>query len=163
MTILSSFTSTVTKTFQSRAALQLENMVLRHQILVLQRKQKKRVWFTSWDKILWILLYRWWPKALDALVIVKPATVIKWHRQGFRLLWRWKSKKKKPGHPPVTKEIQDLIRQMCRENPLWGAPRIHGELLKLGYKMAQSSVSKYMVKSEKNSIPNLENFSRKPC
>ena len=126
-------------------------MALRHQILVLKRKQQKRIKFVLWDKILWILFYRWHPKTLDALVIIKPATVIKWHRQGFRLFWRWKSKtnKKKPGHPPISKEIQDLIRQMCRENPLWGAPRIHGELLKLGYKVAQSSVSKYMIKSDK--------------
>ena len=151
MTITSLLTGSLAEVFQSHAVLLFENMALRHQILVLQRKQKKRVQFTSWDRILWILFYRWWPKALDALVIVKPATVIKWHRQGFRMFWRWKSekKKKKPGHPPVSKEIQGLIRRMCQENPLWGAPRIHGELLKLGYEVAQSSVSRYMIKPQK--------------
>ena len=151
MTTRSLLPNFLAEVFQRRATLQLENIALRHQILVLQRKQRKRVRFTFWDRILWVLLYRWWPKALDALVVVQPATVIKWHRQGFRFFWRWKSKtnKKKPGHPPISKEIQSLIRQMCRENPLWGAPRIHGELLKLGYKVAQSSVSKYMIKSDK--------------
>ena len=131
------------------AWLRLENMALRHQILVLRRKQKRRVRFTALDRIFWILLFRLWPRVLDALVIVQPATVVQWHRQGFRWFWRWKSRRQKPGRKPLPKEVRDLIWRMCRENPLWGAPRIHGELLKLGYEIVQSSVAKYMVKSKK--------------
>ena len=149
MTIISFFTNTLANTLQSHLALQAENMALRYQVLVLQRQQKKRIQLTFWDRNFWLLLYRSWPRVLETLVILQPATVIQWHRKGFKAFWRWKSRKKKAGRKPISREILDLIRQMCRENPLWGAPRIHGELLKLGYKVTESSVSKYMVKPKK--------------
>ena len=88
-------------------------------------------------------LYRVWPQCLNVMVLLKPATVVRWHRQGFRLYWRWRSRS---GRPSVDREVRDLIRQMNRANPLWGAPRIHGELLKLGIKVSQATVAKYMVR-----------------
>jgi hypothetical protein len=94
-------------------------------------------------RLLWVWLYRLWPRCLEAMVLVKPATVIQWHRQGFRLFWRWRSRS---GRPSVEREIRDLIRQMSSANPLWGAPRIHGELLKLGIEVSQATVAKYMMR-----------------
>ncbi len=132
-----------------RVALQLEILALRHQLLVPHRKRKGRPKLKLMDRLIWIWLTKVWPDWRSALVIVKPNPVVQWHREGFRLLWKWKSKKKKPGRKPVPKGVRDLIRQMCQENPLWGAPRIHGELLKLGYEIVQSSVSKYMIKPTK--------------
>jgi transposase InsO family protein len=96
------------------------------------------------DRLLWVLLSRLLPNWRDVLVIVTPETVIGWHRKGFRLYWTWKSRRRRGGRPPVPSEVRDLIRRMSRENPLWGAPRIHGELLKLGIKVSEATVSKYM-------------------
>src|ERR1700751_5901375 len=131
--------------FRSRAALQLENLALRHQIGVLQRSAAKRPKLTSGDRLLWICLSRLWRDWRSALAIVKPETVIAWHRAGFRLFWTWKVRRGQPGRPVISREVRDLI----RENPSWGAPRIHGELLKLGIDIAESSVSKYMVRGPK--------------
>jgi putative transposase len=118
--------------FRSRAALQVENLALRHQIGVLQRSARKRLKLTLGDRLLWVWLSRLWRDWRSALAIVKPETVLAWHRAGFRLFWTWKVRHGKPGRPTISCEVRDLIRQMCRENPGWGAPRIHGELLKLG-------------------------------
>jgi hypothetical protein len=101
------------------------------------------------DRVFWVFLSRLWPRWKDALVIVKPETVIGWHRQGFRLFWKWKSCHGKPGHPRTSKEIRELIQRISRENPLWGAPRIHGELLKLGIDVSQATVTRYMVRHPK--------------
>jgi putative transposase len=98
---------------------------------------------------LWVALSRIWRDWRSALAIVQPATVIAWHRAGFRLFWTWKVQRGRPGRPVVSREVRDLIRRMCRENPIWGAPRIHGELLKLGINIGESSVSKYMVRGRK--------------
>ena len=98
------------------------------------------------DRLFWIVLSRVWPAWREALVIVKPETVIAWHRKGFRLFWTWKSRRGKLGRQPVPREVRDLIRRMSRENPLWGAPRIHGELLKLGLEVSEATVSKYMTR-----------------
>jgi putative transposase len=135
-------------TFKSRAALQLENLALRHQLGVLQRSVK-RPRLTSPDRLLWAWLCEIWTDWRSALVIVKPHTVITWHRKGFRLFWTWKIRRGKPGRPTVWKETRELIRRMGRENPLWGAPRIHGELLKLGIDIGETSVGKYMVRHRK--------------
>ncbi|ABK45120.1 conserved hypothetical protein [Magnetococcus marinus MC-1] len=132
--------------FRSRAALQLEILALRHQINVLQRQRPKRPTLRHMDRIFWVWLSQIWPRWKHALVIIKPATVIKWHKQGFKLYWKRKSRPMRPGRPRVPQEVRDLIRQMSRENPLWGAPRIHGELLKLGYDVGETSVSKYMLR-----------------
>src|SRR6516164_5019050 len=134
---------------RSRAALQLENMALRHQIGVLQRSAAKRPKLTSGDRLFWICLSRLWRDWRLALAIVKPETVMAWHRAGFRLLWTWKVRRGQPGRPFISHEVRDLIRKMCQENPTSGAPRIHGELLKLGINIAESSVSKYMVRRYK--------------
>jgi len=134
---------------RSRAALELENLALRHQIGVLQRSAAKRLKLTSGDRLLWICLSRLWRDWRSALAIVKPETVLAWHRAGFRLFWAWKVRRGQPGRPVISREVRDLIRKMCRQNPTWGAPRIHGELLKLGINIAESSVSKYMLHCHK--------------
>src|SRR6201987_5048575 len=139
--------ATLSSIFRSRAALQLENLALRHQIGVLQRSAAKRPKLTSGDRLLWICLSRLWRDWRSALSIVKPETVIAWHGAGFRLFWTWKVRQGQPGRPIISHEVRDLILKMCRENPCWGAPRIHGELLKLGINIGESSVSKYMVRS----------------
>src|SRR6266481_7167674 len=115
--------------FKSRATLHLENLALRHQLGIL-RRSVKRPNLTSGDRLLWAWLCEAWSDWRSALVIVKPETVIGWHRKGFRLFWTWKVRCGQSGRPPVSKEIRHLIRKMSRENSLWGAPRIHGELLK---------------------------------
>jgi putative transposase len=146
---LTMFLATLSSIFRSRAALQLENLALRHQIGVLQRSARKHLTLTPVDRIFWAWLSRVWSGWRSALAIVQPETVIAWHRAGFRLFWTWKVRRGRPGRPVVSREVRDLIRRMCRENPSWGAPRIHGELLKLGIKIAESSVSKYMVRCRK--------------
>jgi hypothetical protein len=131
--------------FRSRAALEVENTILRHQLNVLRRQSPKRPTFGMLDRLIFAGLYRLAPKVLGALAIVKPETVIKWHRAGFRSYWRWKSRRR-GGRPTVAPEIRKLIREMSIANSLWGAPRIHGELLKLGIDIGQTSVAKYMVR-----------------
>ena len=131
--------------FRSRASLAAEILVLRHQINVLRRNSPKRQTFSVTDRLIFAALYRLAPTVLNALAIVKPETVIKWHRAGFRSYWRWKSRRR-GGRPTIAPEIWKLIREMSIANPLWGAPRIHGELLKLGIDVGQTSVAKYMVK-----------------
>jgi putative transposase len=143
---LTTLPATLSSIFRSRAALQLENLALRHQIGVLQRSARKRPKLTPGDRLLWVWLSRVWRDWSSALAIVKPETVVAWHRAGFRLFWTWKARRGQPGRPVISREIRDLIRKMCRENPGWGAPRIHGELLKLGIDIGESSVSKYMVR-----------------
>src|SRR5208282_3109120 len=135
--------------FRSRATLELENLALRHQIGVLRRSAGKRLKLTSGDRLLWICLSRLWRDWRSALAIVKPETVVAWHRAGVRLFWSWKVRRGQPGRPVISREVRDLIRKICRENCAWGAPRIHGELLKLGINVGESSVSKYMVRSRK--------------
>jgi transposase InsO family protein len=131
--------------FRSRAALEAELLVLRHQINVLRRACPKKHSFVSIDRLILAGVCRLFPNVYDALAIVRPDTVIRWHRKGFRLYWRWKSSRC-CGRPIVPLEARNLIRQMSIENPLWGAPRIHGELLKLGIDVSQTSVAKYMTR-----------------
>jgi hypothetical protein len=131
--------------FKSKSRLEAENAALRHQLIVLRRKMQGRIRLTNSDRWFLIQLYRWFPSILNVLTIVRPETVVRRHRAGFRCYWRWKSRLR-GGRPQIDAELQALIRQMSVENPLWGAPRIHGELLKLGFAVAQSSVAKYMIK-----------------
>jgi transposase InsO family protein len=130
---------------QSRAALQLEVLALRHQLQVLNRSRPHRLRLVSADRWLWARLSRSWPAWRTALVLVKPETVIAWHRQGFRLFWTWKSRRH-VGRRPVPADVRALIRTMSEANTLWGAPRIHGELLKLGIDVSQATVAKYMIR-----------------
>jgi transposase InsO family protein len=131
--------------FKSKSRLEAENAVLRHQLIVLRRKVQGRIRLTNDDRWFLVQLYRWFPSILQALTIVQPETLVRWHRAGFRYYWRWKSRSR-AGRPQIEADLRALIRQMSVENPLWGAPRIHGELLKLGFDVAQSSVAKYMVR-----------------
>ena len=149
MLILPSFLATLSSILRSRGALELEILALRHQIGVLQRSAVKRPKLTTGDRLLWICLSRLWRNWRSTLAIVKPETVVAWHRAGFRLLWTWKVRRGRPGRPIISREVRNLIHEMCRENPLWGAPRIHGELLKRGIDVAESSVSKYMLRRHK--------------
>jgi putative transposase len=148
LTLLSLF-SLLLDSLRSRAALQAEILALRHQLLVLQRSnRKRRLQVRKLDRAFWVLLSNLWSGWRSALVIVKPATVIAWHRKGFRLYWTWKSHVRL-GRRHIPKETRDLIRRMSIANPLWGAPRIHGELLKLGIDVAQATAAKYMVRKPK--------------
>ena len=132
---------------RSRAQMQIEIFALRHQLSVLQRRVR-RPRLHSTDRWLWILLSRVWANWRSTLMIVKPETVLAWHRQGFRLYWTWKSRHR-PGRPSVAPETKRLIRTMSDANPLWGAPRIHGELLKLGIAVSEATVSRYIRKKIK--------------
>ena len=131
--------------FKSKYRLEAENAVLRHQLIVLRRKVQGRVRLTNNDRWFFIQLYRWFPSILKVLTIIQPETLVRWHWAGFRCYWRWKSRPR-GGRPQIETDLRALIRRMSMENPLWGAPRIHGELLRLGFEVAQSSVAKYMVK-----------------
>ena len=141
-------TVAMVSTFKSRTALQVENLALRHQLAVL-RRSVKRPKVTSADRLFWAWLCDAWSDWRSSLFIVKPETVIGWHRQGFRLFWTWKVRRGQPGRPSVSKKIRQLIRKMSRDNPLWGAPRIHGELLKLGIDIGETSVGKYIARRRK--------------
>jgi transposase InsO family protein len=135
---------TVIDLLRSRATLEAEILMLRQQINVLRRASPKRLRFASIDRLILGGICRLFPKMYEALAIVRPDTVIRWHRAGFRLYWRWKSRSR-CGRPAVSLEIRRLIREMSIANPLWGAPRIHGELLMLGVDVGQTSVAKYMA------------------
>ena len=133
----------VVSLFRSTGRLEAEIVILRHQLNVLRRRMPSRTRLTLIDRLIFVWLYRLRPSVLSAVVIVQPETVVRWHREGFRLYWRWKSRAR-GGRPRVPRDLRDLIREMSLANPLWGAPRIHGELLKLGIEVAQSTVAKYM-------------------
>jgi len=146
--VFSALFASLLASFRSRAALQLEILALRHQLGVVHRSVK-RPKLTAPDRLLWVWLSAVWTNWRSALLIVQPETVIAWRRQAFRLFWTWKVRRGQPGRPGVSQDVRELIRRMSRENPLWGAPRIHGELLKVGIDVGQSSVSKYMVRHSK--------------
>src|SRR5258707_13042108 len=133
--------------FKTQARLEAEIVLLRHQLSVLRRqRQPSRPKLTVADRLLFVWLYRLFPSVLNGVTIIQPETVIRWHRLGFRLYWRWKSRSR-GGRPRIPGEIRRLIREMSLANRLWGAPRIQGELLKLGIDVAQSTVAKYMAKN----------------
>ncbi len=129
-----------------RSRLAIENVALRQQLAV-YKQSVKRPKLRPRDRIFWVWLSRLWSNWRSALAIVQPETVIRWHRQGFKLYWRWKSRSGKSGRPPVPRDIRELIRRMSRENPGWGAPRICSELLLLGRDVAERTVAKYMVRA----------------
>ncbi len=137
------FVRTVVSTLCTQRSLAIENLVLRQQLAVLKHRHP-RPRLTDTDRFFWVALSQIWSGWRESLHIVQPETVVRWHRQGFRYYWRWKSRRR--GRPRIDPEIRQLIRRMCRANPLWGAPRIHGELLKLGIDVSEATVSKYMLK-----------------
>jgi transposase InsO family protein len=135
----------VVSLFKSRRRLEVENLFLRHQLNIALRRAPQHVRLRGSDRAFLAWMTWLWPSLLNLACVVQPDTILRWHRAGFRAYWRWKSRVR-PGRPQVCRELRDLILQMSKENPLWGAPRIHGELLKLGYELAESTVSKYMVR-----------------
>jgi hypothetical protein len=146
--------------FKSRWKLKAEILVLRHQLNILQQRAPRRRVHLRWvDRALFVWLYRRCPRILDAITAVRPETVLRWHRMGFTAYWRWKSRSL-CGRPRIGKEVRDLIRRMSLENPLWGAPKIHGELLKLGIEVAQSTVSLYMVRRQGRPLQTWKTFLR---
>jgi transposase InsO family protein len=142
---------------RSSARREAEILVLRHQINVLRRKSPNRPALSNVDRLLFVLLSRLVPATLDALTVVRPGTVIRWHRAGFRAYWRWKSRPR-GGRPGTPREIRQLIRDMSIANPLWGAPRIHGELLKLGVNVGQTTVARYMAKRRRPPVQGWRTF-----
>jgi hypothetical protein len=154
---LNLFLHVVVLPFKTKARLEAEIVLLRHQLNVLRRRLPSKPKLAIADRLLFIWLYRLFPSVLSAVTIIQPDTIIRWHRSGFRLYWRWKSHSR-GGRPKVSMEIRCLIREMSLTNRLWGAPRIHGELLKLGIEIAQSTVAKYMAKGERGRLQTWKTF-----
>src|SRR3982074_979969 len=160
ITILSALLSLLSFRLRSRASLELEVVALRHQVAVLRRQRSGRLRLFCTDRLLWVWLYRVWPRALQAMLLVKPATVVHWPRQGFRVYWRWRSRSRQIGRPKTSTEIRQLIRQMSLANPIWGAPRIHGELLMLGIRVSQATAGRYIPGAPKGPSPTWRSFLR---
>jgi putative transposase len=148
---------TLRTSLRTRTALEAEILALRHQLQVLQRSRRRQLRLTRADRVLWVWLSRIWSGWRTTIVFVKPATVIAWHRKGFRLFWTWKSRRRM-GRPSVPAELRSLIRRMSDANPLWGAPRVHGELLKLGIDVSQATVAKYMSRRHRPPSPTWRTF-----
>lgn len=138
--------------FVARADLALEILALRQQVAVLKRK-RPRPKLNSMDRLFWTALRSVWSRWSEVLLIVKSETVVGWHRTGFRLYWRWRSRGRAAGRTRITPEIQELIHRMAKENPSWGAPKIHGELLKLGFVLSERSVSRYLRAVQRRADP----------
>ena len=147
---------------RDRVALQLEILALRHQLQVLERTRPRRGRLTRSDRLLWVWLSGVWRGWRAAVVIVKPETVLAWHRQGFRLLWTWKSQHR-PGRPAVPPDVRALIHTMADANPLWGAPRIHGELLKLGIEVSQATVANLHATAPAAALTDVAHVSHESC
>jgi transposase InsO family protein len=145
--LLSALLATARSSLKSQRELALENLALRQQLAVVKRKVK-RPKLTKADRAFWVALSRLCPDWQNAVILVKPETVIGWHRKGFKLYWTWKSRNR-GGRPPIDGELRTLIRRMARENATWGAPRIHGELLRLGFEVSEATVSRYMPRGRK--------------
>ena len=145
--------------FKSRYRLEAENLFLRHQLSIALRRAPPRLRLHGSDRALLVWMTRLWPGLLGVAQVVQPETILRWHRAGFKAYWRWKSRKR-AGRPKIDHGLRDLIQRMSRENPLWGASRIHGELLMLGFEVAQSTVSKYMVRGGTPPSQNWKTFLR---
>ena len=144
---------------KSRSRLEAENLFLRHQLNIALRRAPSRPRLRNSDRVLFLWMTRLWPSLLSAVRVVQPETILRWHRAGFRMFWRWKSRNR-AGRPRIDRGLRDLIQRMSRENPLWGASRIHGELLMLGFEIAQSTVSKYMVRGGRPPSQSWKSFLR---
>src|ERR1700730_8172063 len=145
--LLCFFLTLIASPFKSNSRLEAENAALRHQLMVLQRKARGRLPLTNGDRLFFIPLSRWFPSGLKAITIIRPETIVRWHSAGFRRYWRRKSRSVGV-RPQIDSDLRGLTRRMSVDNLLWGAPRIHGELLKLGFAVAQSTVAKYMRKGD---------------
>ena len=151
--VLIAFFAAIRASVHARAELEAEILALRHQLGVLQRAAPKRPHLSRTDRLLWVLLSRVWTGWRRSVHIVQPATVVRWHRRAFALHWRWRSRRPQVGRPAVARDIRALIRHMRSANPLWGAPRIHGELRKLGIAVSQTTVAKYLARRRTPSSP----------
>jgi hypothetical protein len=146
---------------RSRSELVLEMIALHHQIAVLKRSGTGRPCFSLWDRLFWILLSWRWPRWPESLMIIQPETVKRWRRNGWSGLWKYRSGGRwRGGRPRVSREARELINRMARENFLWGAPRIHGELLNLGFKVSQATVSRYLATVHRSPGPSWRTFIR---
>ena len=148
MSLVLALLGTLRAALRTHTDLALDNLALRQQLALLRRRSK-RPQFALLDRLLWVWLSNQWAGWRDALHVVRPETVIRWHRQGFRAFWAWKSRRGRTGRPPIGSEIAQLVRTMALANPLWGAPRIHGELLKLGFDVSQRTVARLMPRRSK--------------
>jgi transposase InsO family protein len=158
-TIVYLFGTYVANLFKSRRRLEVENLFLRYQLNIVLRRAPQCLRLRGSDRALLVWMTRVWPSLLGLARVVQPDTIVRWHRAGFRAYWRWKSQGR-AGRPRIQRELRDLIRRMCKENPLWGAPRIHGELLKLGFEIAESTVSTYMIRRRRPPSQNWRTFLR---
>jgi hypothetical protein len=147
LAILQSLGMCIVDSFKSRRRLEAENLFLRHQLSIALRRAPPRLRLRGSDRALLVWMTRLWPSLLGAAQVVRPETILRWQRAGFKAFWRWKPRNR-AGRPKIDRGLRDLIRRMSKENPLWGAPRIHGELLKLGFEIAESTVSKYMIRRQ---------------
>ena len=145
--------------FKSHCRLEAENLFLRHQLTLALRRKRPRIRLRGSDRALLVWMIQLWPSLLDAVQVVQPETILRWHRAGVRAFWRWKSRSR-AGRPKIDRELRELIRRMSMDNALWGASRIHGELLKLGYEVAQSTVSKYLARGGKPPSQSWKTFLR---
>jgi hypothetical protein len=148
--------------FRSRASLEAENLALRHQLNILRRSSLKKLALSNIDRLVFAGLYRFDSGILGALEIIKPETLIRWHRAGFRRYWRWKSRAQ-GGRPKTELEVRQLIREMSVANPFWGAPRIHGELVKLRHQCGADDGCEIHGSREAPSVPRVEDVSSQPC
>ena len=149
--IITAFLAAIRVFFRCRADLALEILALRQQVAVFKRKRPRPA-LHGFDRLFWTALKQVWPRWSDVLVIVKPETVVRWHRAGFRLFWKWRSRPS-GGRPKVSEEIRNLIRRLAMENPTWGAPKIHGELLKIGFGIAERTVARYLRHTRRRGDP----------
>src|SRR5436305_11860339 len=145
LAVLRSLAMFIVDFFKSPRRLEAENLFLRHQLSIALRRAPPRLRQRGSDRALLVWMTRLWPSLLGAAQVVQPETILRWHRAGVTAFWRWKSRER-AGRPKIDRGLRDLIQRMSKENPLWGASRIHGELLMLGFAVAQSTVSKYMVR-----------------
>src|SRR5215467_7184065 len=148
--------------FKSRRRLEAENLFLRHQLTIALRRVRPRPRLHGSDRALLVWITRIWPHLLDLSQVVKPETILRWHRAGFRAFWRWKSRHR-AGRPKIDRELRDLIRQMSKENPLWGAPRVHGELLKLGFEGRRVDRLQIHDQTPRTAIADVANIPAQPC
>ncbi len=149
-TLLAPLLFTLAGLLRSRTLLHLEILSLRQQLAMAAARDHRRLRSRGHDRLFWVWLYRIWPGCLATLVVFRPDTLIRWHQRGFRLYWTWKSRRpRSAGRPATPPEIRNLIRQLSRENPLWGAPRVHGELQMLGIVISQTTIAKYMIRHRK--------------
>jgi len=159
--LLRALLPTLRSALRTRTDLALENLALRQQLAALRQQVKRpRVRFA--DRLFWAWLHRFWGRWREALILVQPETVIRWHRRGFKRFWTWRSRHRGLGRPGIDRKVKELIERIATANPLWGAPRVHAELLKLGIAISQRTVSRWMPRRQKPPSPTWRSFLASP-